>query len=208
MGTLLLTSCGFYTNSIRNKFKELLNDYPSNLSVGIITTASEQKSNNRFAIQAKEEFLTMGFNIVEFIDVEFDDIKCLDEHDIIYINGGNPFYLLHHLKKSGADEKLKELSERDVIIVGVSAGSVILGPDIRIVDFFTPQLNTIRLKDFTGLKITDTVVFPHYDREDLFPNALTIEERLLKYEEEFQQKVLRLTDNEAVLIDKSEKVMI
>ena len=208
MGKILLTSCGIYTFSIREMLKEQLNDHPSNLNVGIITTASQQKSNSRFAIQAKEEFQTMGFKKAEFIDVEYDDVNCLDEYNVIYIIGGNPFYLLHYLKKSGADEKLKELSNKDVMIVGVSAGSVVLGPNISIVDFFSPELNTIHLEDFTGLKLTDCVAFLHYDREDLFPHNLTIEERLLKYEEEFQKKILRIADHEAVLIDKNRKVKI
>ncbi|MBD8071568.1 Type 1 glutamine amidotransferase-like domain-containing protein [Bacillus sp. PS06] len=198
MGKILFTSSGLSTNSIKEKFLELLIDSPTNLKVGIITTASDKKADNKYARRARTDFLAMGFNKVEFIDVEFDDIERLEECNVIYINGGNPFYLLYHLKNSGADKKLKALSEGNVILIGVSAGAVILGPDISIVDFFTPHLNTVNLKDLTGLKITDNIVFPHYDREDLFPSSLSIEERILKYEAVYQKKVLRIADDDAI----------
>ncbi|WP_044894856.1 Type 1 glutamine amidotransferase-like domain-containing protein [Bacillus alveayuensis] len=209
MAKLLLTSSGFYTESIRNEFNRLLNQEPSKMKAGIITTASiEHKSNNRFAVKAKKDFLSMNFGKVDFIDVEFDGSDCLKNYDVIYINGGNPFYLLHYLKKSGADNKLKELAEKNVIIVGVSAGSMVLGPNINIANFFTPQMNTINLKDLSGLEITDIILFPHYGREDLFLNDLTIEERILKFEKSFDCKVTRLTDSEAVIINNNLKKII
>ena len=87
------------------------------------------------------------------------------EKDIIYISGGNPFNLLYHTKKSGADEILKHLASQNVIIVGVSAGALLLGPHIKIVQFFTPQMNTLDIKDFSALNLTDKLIFPHYNRE-------------------------------------------
>jgi dipeptidase E len=62
--------------------------------------------------------------------------------------------LLYHLKKSGADLKLKELAKQNTILVGVSAGAIILGPNINVIDYFTPQMNTVNIKDLTALRIT------------------------------------------------------
>lgn len=54
---------------------------------------------------------------------------------MLYINGGNPFTLLFFAKKSGADEVIKTLAVQNVIIVGVRAGALLLGPNINIVNF-------------------------------------------------------------------------
>lgn len=59
--------------------------------------------------------------------------------------------MLHHTKKSGADEILKRLASQNVVIVGVSAGAILLGPHIKIVQFFTPQMNTLGIEDLSAL---------------------------------------------------------
>ncbi|WP_340401584.1 Type 1 glutamine amidotransferase-like domain-containing protein [Paenibacillus sp. FSL H8-0079] len=88
------------------------------------------------------------------------------------------------LRKSGADEIIKTLAAQNVIIVGVSAGTLLLGPNINIVDFFTPQMNTMDLTDFKALGVTDKLIFPHYDREDIFKDSTnkTIEERIVEFD--------------------------
>jgi dipeptidase E len=69
-------------------------------------------------------------------------------------------------------------------------------------------MNTINLQDLSGVEITDIIIFPHYEREDLFPNELTIEERIRKFEKNFDCKVTRLTDSEAVIINNNIKKII
>lgn len=126
----------------------------------------------------------------------------------MYIAGGNPFYLLYHLIRSGADEILKGMSKKDVVIVGVSAGSMILGENIEIVHFFTSDINTVNLTNFTTLQIISTNIFPHYDRNDLFSNVdgESIEDRLKNFEERYQCKVLRLKDDETATIKIPNKI--
>lgn len=136
---LLLTSNGFYNEAIKEQFLNLINGEPNELDVAIITTASPQKEINRFAQKAKVDFKDMGFQKIDFIDIEYDNPESLAQKDVIYINGGNPFNLLFYTKQSGADSMLQELVTKNVVIVGVSAGAVLLGPNIKVVHFFTPH---------------------------------------------------------------------
>lgn len=53
MTKLLLTSNGFYTEDIKKNFLTLIDKEFSQLNVAIITTASLQKENNRYAQKAK-----------------------------------------------------------------------------------------------------------------------------------------------------------
>lgn len=200
---LLLTSNGFYTNEIREQFLQLINGDIKTLNVAIITTASPLKEKNQFAQKARNDFKEMGFRNINFIDVEFESPESLLNKDVIYINGGNPFHLLFHMKKSGADRMMQKMSTKDVVIVGVSAGSVILGPHIKVVQFFTPQMNVHDMQDLTALRLTDKLVFPHYDREDLFRSSdhKSIEERLKEFESMENCQVTRLKDDEYLVIE-------
>ncbi|WP_458121645.1 Type 1 glutamine amidotransferase-like domain-containing protein [Paenibacillus sp. Z6-24] len=204
MAKILLTSCGFYTDSIKDQFLQLIDRETSRLNVTIITTASPKKENNAYAQKAKKDFREMGFQNIDFTDLEFDNPERLIQKDIIYINGGNPFNLLYHTKKSGADEILKHLASQNVIIIGVSAGTILLGPHLKIVQFFTPQMNTFDIKDFSALHVTDKLIFPHYDREDIFQDdtGKTIEERLKEFEYREQCEITRLNDDQTMLIIK------
>lgn len=106
MSKLLLTSNGFFTEQIRKKFLQLIDKEVSNLKLSIITTASPLKENNQYARKAKEDFIQMGFHTIDFIDILYDEPDTLRKYEVIYINGGNPFYLLYHMKESGTDQIL------------------------------------------------------------------------------------------------------
>src|SRR3989338_6276946 len=189
MKKIILSSHGFQ----KKKLLALLPSVAKNLSVAIITTASaEWKEKNKHAILAKQVLEDAGFKKVEFLDVEFENPNKLKKFDVIYINGGNPFYLLHHLKKSGADKIITQLADQGVIIIGISGGGVVLGPNINIVDYFDKKINSIKLKDLTGLNLTDISIYPHYTKE--------VEEKIKKFESKFQCKVKRLTDSQSVVI--------
>ncbi|MEC0347658.1 Type 1 glutamine amidotransferase-like domain-containing protein [Peribacillus frigoritolerans] len=202
MTKILLTSNGFFTDLIKQQFLQLIDGDLSNLKATIITTASHKKQNNRFAMKAKEDLLGYGFKKVDFNDIEFDKPELLKKYNVIYINGGNPFNLLYHMKKSGADLIIKDIAKQNTVIVGVSAGAIILGPNIEVVNYFTPQINTVDMQDLTALGLTNKAIFPHYDREDLFPNnsGRSIEDRLKVFENINKCSVVRLKDDESVLI--------
>ncbi|WP_342542671.1 Type 1 glutamine amidotransferase-like domain-containing protein [Paenisporosarcina sp. FSL H8-0542] len=198
MGHLLLTSTGFFHEKVREQFIELISNRKSAV---IITTASAQKESNPFAIQARVDLLDMGFEQVTFLDVEREKIDCLRTADVIYLNGGNPFRLLHALRESGADELLQMRAKEDCVIVGVSAGAVVLGASIRIVDWFSPSLNTMNLKNFKGCELYKSSLFPHVDRIDLFPGTTPIEERIHAFEKTSGEHVLRLVDSEFKIME-------
>ncbi|CAM3310331.1 Type 1 glutamine amidotransferase-like domain-containing protein [Filibacter tadaridae] len=203
MGNVFLTSNGFCSESIKKVFLRHVKENLSNPKAVIITTASPYKENNKYAIKAKSDLIEMGIDQVDFLDVEYENPTKLQQYNIVYINGGNPFNLLHHIKKSKAESILKDLAKQSVIFVGVSAGAVVLGPSIEVVNYFTPAMNNTNMVDFTALSITEKAIFPHYDREDIFQDSLgkTIEERLNLFEEDNNCSIIRLTDEEYLLID-------
>lgn len=204
---LLLTSNGFFTQEIKEQFLNSLQGNYTEKKVVILTTASPQKEHNRFAQKAKEDFFQMGFQDIVFMDIEHEDPLLLLKADILYINGGNPFKLLHHIKKTHADEVLREVASKEGVMIGVSAGAVVLGTHIGVVQHFTPFMNVCNLKDLTALGLTNTLVFPHYDREDLFPDdtGKSIETRIQEFECLHSCKVERISDDGFLLLNGTEE---
>jgi dipeptidase E len=158
----------------------------------IITTASaEWKEKNKHAVSAKVVLEEMGFKKVIFLDIEFEDPNKLKEFDVIYINGGNPFYLLDKLRKTGADAIIKQCAEKAVLI-GISGGGVVLGPNVSIVDYFDSKLNTVGMQDFAGLGLTDIIMYPHYQE--------AAEKKIKQFESKNNCHVTRLTDRQGLVL--------
>ncbi len=193
MKKIILASHGFRKNkSLKKELLRLLPSSPKNLSAAIITTASvEWKEKNKHVISARNTLKRMGFGPVKFLDVEFDDPSLLKNFDVIYISGGNTFYLLYHLMKSGVDKIFKKIAGRTVLI-GVSAGAVVLGPSIKIAQYFDDERNIVKLKNFSALKLTEIIVLPHYSE--------ACEDKVKDFEKKFRCKVTRLKDDQTVAI--------
>lgn len=203
MAKVFLTSNGFFTELMKKDFLSVIRERLSNPKAVIITTASPHKEANKYAVKAKNDFVKMGIKQVEFLEVEYEEAIKVQQYNIVYINGGNPFRLLYHMKKSGVGSILKDLAKQNTVFVGVSAGAVILGPSIDVVNNFTPEMNKIEMNDLTALAITEKVIFPHYDREDIFKDnsGKSIEDRLKVFERTKNCSVIRLCDNQYLSLD-------
>jgi len=204
LSVVILTSKGFNSEKIKRKFLEMIDATKLDYRATIITTASPQKQNNKYAKKAKEDLTKLGIKKIEFCDVEQDNLIFLKSSNIVYIVGGNPFYLLNYLKKSGAEKILKQLHKEETVFIGVSAGAMVLGPSIGVANFFTPEMNQIALADFKALGLTTMEVFPHYDRVDLFKNEAeeSINVRLKRFESINNRTLIRLKD-QAFIFDSS-----
>ncbi len=202
MKRILLTSKGICNQEIERAFFSLLIKPIDQCRVAIIPTAAvkEKKSHPR-VVQAKDQFIEFGAKEVTCIDIEDDPAKNLEKYDVIYLAGGNPFYLLYHLKKSGADNMIMKSVDTDTVIVGTSAGALVLGPHIKIVRYLTPLIEEgIVLDNINGLGAFSFPIMPHSNREDLFPHETSLEERLDLFEKETEEKVERIKDEEAMVV--------
>lgn len=98
------------------------------------------------------------FNI-EYVDLYKNWEKARDAR-VLYIAGGNTYKLIDIIRKSGFEDFLKNESHR-LIIVGNSAGAVVLGKDIRT----TNDDDIISVENTRGLGLVDYSICPHYTEE-------------------------------------------
>lgn len=101
---------------------------------------------------------------------EKDELFCNDEIlsaisqcDIVYISGGNTFYLLNELRKSRVWQAIKNAVKAGKIYIGESAGAVVAAPDTRYATLMDE--NSTNMSDFAGLNLVDFCVVPHFGCE-------------------------------------------
>ena len=198
-GTIFLTSTGLSSKNVYDKFIEIKNSKDLK-KVIMITTASTDKENNQYNQIGLSQLKSAGVEFVDFYDFESDKPKDLSPYDVIYVCGGNTFKLVKFARHANFDKDIKSMLERGGLYIGVSAGSLIVGPSIQIANDVHPDKNEVGLTDFTGFNIVDLIIFPHYSRD--------IEEEIKLFEEKNNVKVVRIDNSHAILIEGSEKTLI
>ncbi len=201
MKKILLTSGGFENPKIGEIFLELVDKPASEIKVLFIPTAAIDEEQLFYTGKSREELISVGIldkNIISFdLDRKLTDEE-LKDIDVVYVCGGNTFYLLHKVRESGFDEILIKLINKGVVYVGASAGSMILGPDIGLTA--TPDENDINLQDTTGLNLVKVAISPHYCKEE--------EEMVKEWSDKADCEILPLTDSEALVVtDDSIKIV-
>ena len=157
-----------------------------------ITTASdgENDSDKSWMDEEYETILDLGFskeNIYEF-KIGQKEIN-INDFDVIYMMGGNTFYLMDMIRKYNFDTVIKKAMDNGIIYIGSSAGSIILGNSVEYALPFDE--NNVDLKDFSGLRIIDGIIIPHANRKEEF---------ISKVKENIGEKLFLLYDEDGIII--------
>lgn len=208
---LFLTSFAAYA---LNKILPLLPKSPSELKVAFIPTASDLYKYRPWINIDKDALTAAGFKLFEVglqapLDPDGFPIVGKDKHeaelrselieaDIIFVAGGNTFYLLEQAQKSGFLRIVQELVTEGKIYIGSSAGAVIAGPDIMPVEFFD-KISEATISSTKGLNWVDFVILPHYDAQHPDSEFALAES---KYKDQF--KLLKLSNDDLVHISGDE----
>lgn len=163
--TVLLTSTGM---NVKEEILKILPKPPSQLRLAHIITAAKVEDNISYMINEENEMRKLGFHI-ENLDIEGkteDELyNLLKDKDVIYVQGGNTFYLLKHTKQSGFGQVVKKLISQGTIYVGVSAGSYIACPTIEQATWKHQDRNHFGLTDLTALNLVPFLVSAHFTQE-------------------------------------------
>ncbi len=123
----------------------------------------------------------------------------LTKNDMIFVGGGNTFFLLQELKRSGADQILIQEVNKGKLYIGESAGAVVAAPDIGYSAEMDSPEKAPDLKDYTGLGLVDFYVVPHIGNPDMGEGAEKIME---KYGSELE--LISIDDYQAILVEDGE----
>ena len=174
----------------------VLDHIPLQGRVAFITTAADPYHDKSFVTKDREALLRQGLDVID-VDLKLlapEKIKdFFAPFPIIFVCGGNTFYLLEHLRISGFAQHCKALL-KDKTYIGSSAGSIVTSPDIAFVKTLDdPSIAT--LTDYRGLALVDFLLLPHHGNEK-YHDCM---ERIMAHD--YQWPVETLTDQEYVVVD-------
>ena len=150
----------------------------------------------------RKALLNLGLTIdeLEVSKATAEEIsRKLRENDYIYITGGNTFFLLQELKKSGADKIIVEQINAGKLYVGESCGAIILSPTVELAKGYDSIKKAPELKSFDALNVVDFYPLPHHTN---FPFKKAVEKAIAKYENEL--KLYPISNSQAILVDGDE----
>jgi dipeptidase E len=121
--------------------------------------------------------------------------------DYVFVAGGNTFFLLQELKRSGADKLIIEHIKKGKIYISTSAGSIIVSKNIEYIKFMdsptaAPELNN----DFSALGIIDFYIVPQCTNS---PYKKSAEKIIVEYSKKLD---LRPIHNKQAIIIKGNQV--
>lgn len=119
----------------------------------------------------------------------------LQNSDIIYIGGGNTFYLLQELKQSGADMIIREQIALGKAYIGESAGAVVAAPRIDYIEDMDKRDAAPNLSDCSALGLVDFYPLPHMNS---FPFKRA--SRMIAEKHSNDLKLLPITNRQAVCV--------
>lgn len=141
---------------------DVLEDPPSFQQLLYIPTASNMYPSLPGNGPAYEQLADMGFQI-DHLDLATASpartAQAVAASDVIFVGGGNTYYLLDCVNRSGFRDALAQ--RPDVAYVGLSAGSVIATPDIAYIGEMDDPKEAPDLESTTGLGLVDFELMPH-----------------------------------------------
>ena len=201
----LLTSAGIKNPSIHDALVDLLGKPIAESNALCIPTAVYAKRGGadmawRFITgRASTPLCELGWKSLGVLELtalpsagEEQWVSMVEETDVLLVGGGDPMYLSYWMQQSGLAELLPSL-RREMVYVGVSAGSMVMAPKIG-EDF-------VRWKPPTGgdrtLGLVDFSMFPHLDHENMPDNSMADAER---WAAEIQGPAYAIDDQTAIKV--------
>lgn len=194
---ILLTSTGLTNENVKNFFISQF-DRLDNKTACVVTSGRTQEE-QVYIDESIKELEDLGIKVIEFNIAKHESFVNFPLYDIYYVCGGNTFYILDRMRKTGVDKILIDAVKKGKFYLGVSAGSIIPGPDIEVAGLGDP--NDVSLENLTGLKLVPYIVTPHYNQKE--------ESDVEAFKEKRKgEQVIELTDDQAIFIEDGKMVQI
>ncbi|MGV3616523.1 MAG: Type 1 glutamine amidotransferase-like domain-containing protein [Fimbriimonas sp.] len=175
--------------------ERLFSALPRKATVGYLPSSPDPA---RAWFRDREAHYARGGARLEFfgLETEFDPHRtdALFACDAIHLTGGNTFQFLYWLRRRGWLPRLQRYVAEGGVLVGVSAGAILMTPDIRTSALCGDEPYP-GLDDFSGLGLVDFAIYPHYDGS---PDAT---QALRNYASTYDGTVYGIPDGSGIVMD-------
>jgi dipeptidase E len=139
---------------------------PEETSLVFIPTASNVEGEDKtWLINDLIDLKNQGFKSIDIVDISALGkevwLPRMEAADVLFFSGGNEFYLMEWINKSGLTSILPELLKTRVY-AGSSAGSVVTNKDLNLkISQVIYEESFGRTEDMDGLSFVDFYFLPH-----------------------------------------------
>ena len=194
---LILTSDGLSTAVLRERAKQEIEKSGAK-TCAIIPTAMDAGKNREQSIEIVQQYFEALGVTCETFDLNTRAAKELSNFGAFVLLGGNPFKLLDVMRRTKCRDIFVAAAKTKVII-GASAGALVLGQRFDYILEFVPFLNKkLNLTNFEALCITDVNICPHVARYTLQREDFA--QILAAHERQHGIKITPVEDGEAVFV--------
>ena len=199
MGKILITSAGFNTvnNFVSDENIQLFTDVSKDKKVLIIANAAPEGSGNYVARGiVKENFLKVGAQQADIIDLESNNCAQILNYDVIYVLGGDVGRLITLNIESNFSDCLRQFLDNGGTYIGESAGSIVLAEDVSYIYDIkkgTKLKYDVQLPSYKGLGLTQLRIYPHYQKTDEAMRA-----KIDAYEAKTGETITRMNDGDVI----------
>lgn len=200
---MILTSSLYESIELVKKFLDKNTESKKILFIPTATNVDEYK---KYIHLTQKAFKDFGYEVENFdISIFSEEIakEKLSQAKIVFISGGNTFYLLQELKRKNLTSYLKERIENGLLYIGESAGSVIAAPDIEYASIVDDKTLATELNDYTGLNLVDFYIVPHFEEEPFVESSRKTVEL---YKDKLDLKLIN--NKEAILVENNNFTII
>ena len=143
-----------------------------------IPTAANVEEYRDYVDEAKEAFAKMGFTL-EILDVskasKVEAKAKIGTARVLYVSGGNTFYLLRELKKKNLSALIaSRVRSGELVYVGESAGAMIAAPSVEYASVMDDASGSELVAAQTGLDLVKFYPVVHYGEEPFVQSAAEI----------------------------------
>ena len=200
---LLLTSDGLSSKKIRKEFLKLL-DKPADETTVLMMHTATKKWQNKYVRKVMEQLVLAGIKKKNIYEANIPkNIKASNfkDFDVFFSFGGNTYYILDRVRKTGFDKYIKKFVRKNKVYIGLSAGSIIVHKSIEIAGWGKDRdINEIGLRDLKGLNITNIAIFPHFKEKR--------RKEINLFKKNSPYPIVELKDKQAFLINGKTKRLI
>ena len=200
---LLLTSAGLTNQTIVKALDELVGKPLDQLKIAFIPTAANLEEGDKgWLIDDLRRLSFLKFKEIDIVDISALPkeiwLKRLKKTNILFVEGGNTYHLIHWFNKSGLSKVLPELLKTKIYI-GVSAGTMVVTPSVLNAKSEKPPVLDFdkEIKD-EGLSLVNFMIEPRINSV-WFPESNFV--NLEKRSKEYKYPIYGIDDNTAIKID-------
>lgn len=170
---IILASQGFTTDEIEEKVSMIIAKPAKEINIAIINEAIFGISGDKSKWWVINELSNIEKHIggrIDFINFRAYSKKEIEKRllnaDLIYLVGGKHFEYSKLFHETGTIEMIKEIAKQKVIM-GTSAGSIVLGTQIQSPKFWNDRYNIDFAQiNYPELNLVPFNIVPHYLRDD------------------------------------------